>query len=164
MRAPWPLHVCSAHPLPRTGLPGVCGWVVAGTAPALSERGADPPSPSLSPLTRSRPAACALWPGADAAQDKFNQFLDKLTQQGISFIDALTSRREFRNPDFLQHLVEHYKVKQYGSAFAPEVFSPEALSADDTAGACSACSVPCACRGRRAQSFGAVRRACLCRP
>lgn len=53
---------------------------------------------------------------------------------GTNINDALRNRPDFRNPDFLQSLVQHFNVNQYGSAFAPEVFSPEGVSDEDTIG------------------------------
>ncbi len=69
-----------------------------------------------------------------APQRKFAQFHSALRSRGICLTDQICHRKAFRNPDFLQKLVEHFGVQQHGSAFPPEVFDPGALPAEDTAG------------------------------
>ncbi|EFJ46830.1 hypothetical protein VOLCADRAFT_105349 [Volvox carteri f. nagariensis] len=64
-------------------------------------------------------------------QARFSQYLDKLRSKGISLTDSITHRKDFRNPDFLQKLVDHFHVQEHGSAFPPDVFDPDSLPPED---------------------------------
>ena len=37
--------------------------------------------------------------------------------QGRDLIDDIRKRKSFRNPDFLQKMVEHFDIEQYGSCY-----------------------------------------------
>ena len=39
--------------------------------------------------------------------------------------------RRYRNPNFLQKIVEHFKIEEYGTKFPADVFDPNALHAED---------------------------------
>ncbi|GLI61282.1 hypothetical protein VaNZ11_003631 [Volvox africanus] len=88
----------------------------------------DNPLSRLPPELRDPlPTTCS-----EELQARFAQYLDKLRTKGISLTDSITHRKDFRNPDFLQKLVDHFHVQEHGSAFPPEVFDPESLPTEDT--------------------------------
>lgn len=69
-------------------------------------------------------------------QDKFARMIDHTQRSGKTLNDSLRSKQDYRNPDFLNKLVEQQGIQQYGTCFEPEVFSPDALPAEDRPGAC----------------------------
>ncbi|GLC34991.1 hypothetical protein PLESTB_001186500 [Pleodorina starrii] len=92
--------------------------------------GLDPDNPlsRLPPELRDPlPTSCS-----EELQARFAQYLDKLRTKGISLTDQISHRKAFRNPDFLQKLVDHFHVQEHGSAFPPDVFDPESLPTEDT--------------------------------
>lgn len=44
-------------------------------------------------------------------QAKFGQYVATLRGRGISLTDSIMQRKAFRNPDFLQKLVEHFNIQ-----------------------------------------------------
>ncbi|KXZ44393.1 hypothetical protein GPECTOR_68g364 [Gonium pectorale] len=101
------------------------------------ERGTEPGSARLSPdnpLSRLPPELRDPLPTScsDQLQAKFAQYLHNLRTKGISLTDSIMNRKDFRNPDFLQKLVEHFHVQEHGSAFPPDVFDPTSLPQEDT--------------------------------
>ncbi|KAG2444532.1 hypothetical protein HXX76_001278 [Chlamydomonas incerta] len=91
------------------------------------------PAPA-NPLSRLPPELRDPLPTecSDALQAKFSQYVATLRGRGISLTDSIMQRKAFRNPDFLQKLVEHFNIKELGSAFPPDVFQPDELPAEDT--------------------------------
>ncbi|PNH05038.1 hypothetical protein TSOC_008756, partial [Tetrabaena socialis] len=63
---------------------------------------------------------------------KFTNYLRVLRTSGNCLTDSVCHRKAFRNPDFLQKLVDHFHVQEHGSAFPPDIFQPEGLSPEDT--------------------------------
>lgn len=53
--------------------------------------------------------------------------------------DEIRKSRGYRNPEFFSKMVEHLEIEQYGTAFAPEVYSEEAAAALCCAGLCLVC-------------------------
>eukprot|EP00198_Chlamydomonas_reinhardtii_P000186 XP_001689521.1 predicted protein [Chlamydomonas reinhardtii] len=73
--------------------------------------------------------------GITRVRAKFGQYVATLRGRGISLTDSIMQRKAFRNPDFLQKLVEHFNIQEHGSAFPPDVFQPDELPSEDTIGA-----------------------------
>ncbi len=48
-------------------------------------------------------------------------------EQGRLISNNLKAERGYRNPSFLQKMVEHHEIDQYGSAFSKDVFDPHGL-------------------------------------
>ena len=72
------------------------------------------------------PGECdQVMPSGDSLQSKIAQWME-LKRRGTNINDRLRSSKGFRNPDFLQSVVEHFNIDQHGTLFAPEVFNPKA--------------------------------------
>jgi len=48
-------------------------------------------------------------------------------EQGRSLNNQLKAERGYRNPSFLQKMVDHHEIDQYGSGFPQEIFDPNGL-------------------------------------
>lgn len=69
-------------------------------------------------------------PSGDSLQSKVAQWLE-LKRDGTNINDRLRSSKGFRNPDFLQSVVEHFSIDQHGTLFSPDVFDPKGYSPQD---------------------------------
>lgn len=63
-------------------------------------------------------------------QNKINLFL-AYKKEGISFNAALRNRKDYRNPDFLQHAVSFHDIDQIGTCFSKDVFDPHGYDRSD---------------------------------
>ena len=66
-----------------------------------------------------------------ALQAKVKEFLASKRDRGVTLAGALAKHRGYRNPDFLQKMVEHFGIKECGTCFAKELFDPDALPKED---------------------------------
>ncbi|KAG2493595.1 hypothetical protein HYH03_008113 [Edaphochlamys debaryana] len=98
----------------------------AGAAAGGGGEPADPLSRLPPELRGPLPTACS-----EALQRKFDGFLHSLRTKGLSLTDQVSHKHAFRNPDFLQKLVDHFHITQHGSAFPPEIFDPTTLPDED---------------------------------
>ncbi|KAF8766265.1 hypothetical protein HU200_007778 [Digitaria exilis] len=64
------------------------------------------------------PATCSA-----ALQQKINRFL-AYKRAGKSFNAEVRNRKDYRNPDFLQHAVRYQEIDQIGTCFSKDVFDP----------------------------------------
>ena len=48
-------------------------------------------------------------------------------EQGRSLNNQLKAERGYRNPSFLQKMVDHHEIDQYGTGFPQEIFDPKSL-------------------------------------
>ena len=82
---------------------------------------------SLPPSLAAPPRECD-----PAVQSRVSKWLE-LQQQGRGRLtDTLRASKEYRNPEFFRKMIEYWEIDEYGTAFAPEIFNPAALSAEDT--------------------------------
>jgi len=56
-------------------------------------------------------------------QQKINRFL-AYKRAGKSFNAEVRNRKDYRNPDFLQHAVRYQEIDQIGTCFGKDVFDP----------------------------------------
>lgn len=63
-------------------------------------------------------------------QEKINKFL-AYKKSGKSFNAALRNRKDYRNPDFLQHAVRYQDIDQIGTCFSRDVFDPHGYDKSD---------------------------------
>jgi hypothetical protein len=56
-------------------------------------------------------------------QQKINRFL-AYKRAGKSFNAEVRNRKDYRNPDFLQHAVRYQEIDQIGTCFSKDVFDP----------------------------------------
>jgi hypothetical protein len=56
-------------------------------------------------------------------QQKINKFL-AYKRAGKSFNAEVRNRKDYRNPDFLQHAVRYQEIDQIGTCFSKDVFDP----------------------------------------
>lgn len=63
-------------------------------------------------------------------QEKINKFL-AYKRAGKSFNVDLRNRKDYRNPDFLQHAVRYQDIDQIGTCFSKEVFDPHGYDKSD---------------------------------
>ncbi|CAL4961295.1 unnamed protein product [Urochloa decumbens] len=75
----------------------------------------DPLSRFLPPLVTAKCSA--------ALQQKINRFL-AYKRAGKSFNAEVRNRKDYRNPDFLQHAVRYQEIDQIGTCFSKDVFDP----------------------------------------
>ncbi|ONK69151.1 uncharacterized protein A4U43_C05F19880 [Asparagus officinalis] len=67
---------------------------------------------------------------AEELQEKINKFL-AYKKAGKSFNAALRNRKDYRNPDFLQHAVRYQGIDQIGTCFSRDVFDPHGYDKSD---------------------------------
>ncbi|KAJ1285493.1 hypothetical protein BS78_03G283300 [Paspalum vaginatum] len=60
---------------------------------------------------------------SEALQQKINRFL-AYKRAGKSFNAEVRNRKDYRNPDFLQHAVRYQEIDQIGTCFSKDVFDP----------------------------------------
>lgn len=63
-------------------------------------------------------------------QEKINKFLS-YKKAGKSFNADLRNRKDYRNPDFLQHAVRYQDIDQIGTCFSKDVFDPHGYDKSD---------------------------------
>ncbi|GAB4831423.1 hypothetical protein Ancab_005434 [Ancistrocladus abbreviatus] len=63
-------------------------------------------------------------------QEKINKFL-AYKRHGKSFNAEVRNRKDYRNPDFLQHAVRYQEVDEIGSCFSKDVFDPHGYDGSD---------------------------------
>lgn len=63
-------------------------------------------------------------------QEKINKFL-AYRRAGKSFNADLRNRKDYRNPDFLQHAVRYQDIDQIGTCFSKDVFDPHGYDKSD---------------------------------
>ncbi|KAJ6792419.1 SAP30-binding protein isoform X1 [Iris pallida] len=63
-------------------------------------------------------------------QEKINKFL-AYKRAGKSFNADLRNRKDYRNPDFLQHAVRYQDIDQIGTCFSKDVFDPHGYDKSD---------------------------------
>ena len=77
------------------------------------------------------PGECdQVMPSGDSLQSTVVQWLE-LKRRGTSINDQLRSSKGFRNPDFLQSVVEHFNINQHGTMFSKDVFDPAGYTEED---------------------------------
>jgi len=74
------------------------------------------------PLSRFLPPPVTRKCSA-ALQQKINRFL-AYKRSGKSFNTEVRNRKDYRNPDFLQHAVRYQEIDQIGTCFSKDVFDP----------------------------------------
>jgi hypothetical protein len=80
-------------------------------------------------LARPPPGECD-----PAVQARVARWLE-LQARGRQLTDELRASRDYRNPQFFRKMVEYWEIDERGTAFAPEVFDPSSLPAEDRVGA-----------------------------
>jgi HCNGP-like protein len=63
-------------------------------------------------------------------QQKINRFL-AYRRVGRSFNAEVRNRKDYKNPDFLQHAVRYQDIDQIGTCFSKEVFDPHGFDKSD---------------------------------
>ncbi|OEL22459.1 hypothetical protein BAE44_0016522 [Dichanthelium oligosanthes] len=81
------------------------------------------------------PLSCFLPPPmptecSAALQQKINRFL-VYKRAGKSFNAEVRNRKDYRNPDFLQHAVRYQDIDQIGTCFRKDVFDPYGYDKSD---------------------------------
>ncbi|KAL5223430.1 hypothetical protein ABZP36_028143 [Zizania latifolia] len=81
------------------------------------------------------PLSCFLPPPVTtkcsaALQQKINKFL-AYKRAGKSFNSEVRNRKDYRNPDFLQHAVRYQEIDQIGTCFSKDVFDPYGYDRSD---------------------------------
>lgn len=66
------------------------------------------------------------------AQEKVAKFLRVKQMQNREIKSELRQSRAYRNPSFLQKMVEHSDIKEFGSNLPAEVFDPDNLHEEVT--------------------------------
>ncbi|AQL00313.1 uncharacterized protein [Zea mays] len=74
------------------------------------------------PLSRFLPPPVTTKCSA-ALKQKINKFL-AYKRAGKSFNAEVRNRKDYRNPDFLQHAVRYQEIDQIGTCFSKDVFDP----------------------------------------
>ncbi|KAJ4771185.1 SAP30-binding protein [Rhynchospora pubera] len=67
---------------------------------------------------------------SEELQQKINKFL-AYKRAGRSFNAEVRNRKDYRNPDFLQHAVRYQDIDQIGTCFSKEVFNPHGYDKSD---------------------------------
>ncbi|PKU82448.1 uncharacterized protein LOC110113866 isoform X1 [Dendrobium catenatum] len=81
------------------------------------------------PLKKFLPPAITMN-CSEELQEKINKFLS-YKRAGKSFNADLRKKKDYRNPDFLQHAVRYQDIEQIGSCFGTEVFDPQGYDKSD---------------------------------
>jgi len=64
-------------------------------------------------------------------QDVVKSYMKMQEDQGITITASLRALRAYKNPDFLQHSVDHDNIDQYGSCYPKDIFDPHGLPKED---------------------------------
>ena len=51
--------------------------------------------------------------------------------QGFSVNDYIRQNQQFRNPDILEKLVDHFSVHEFGTNYPSKIYNPSELSRDE---------------------------------
>ncbi|XP_072993559.1 uncharacterized protein [Typha latifolia] len=86
-------------------------------------------------MQKDDPLSCFLPPPvttkcSEELQQKMNRFL-AYKKSGKSFNADLRNRKDYRNPDFLQHAVRYQDIDQIGTCFSKDVFDPHGYDKSD---------------------------------
>uniref|UniRef100_A0A0A9CUN9 SAP30-binding protein n=1 Tax=Arundo donax TaxID=35708 RepID=A0A0A9CUN9_ARUDO len=81
------------------------------------------------PLSRFLPPPVSTKCSA-GLQQKINKFL-AYKRAGKSFNAEVRNRKDYRNPDFLQHAVRYQEIDQIGTCFSKDVFDPYGYDKSD---------------------------------
>ena len=54
-----------------------------------------------------------------------------LKQGGKTISQAFKDHRDYTNPVFLEKMITHFDIDQYGTCFDPSIFSPKSLRRED---------------------------------
>ncbi|XP_040375939.1 uncharacterized protein LOC102701491 isoform X2 [Oryza brachyantha] len=110
-----------------------------GTTAAMSVAGAESEDAQLEeaadniqnddPLSHFLPPPVTAKCSA-ALQQKINKFL-AYKRAGKSFNSEVRNRKDYRNPDFLQHAVRYQEIDQIGTCFSKDVFDPYGYDRSD---------------------------------
>nr|ACR38659.1 unknown [Zea mays] len=92
------------------------GAQVEGTTDISTNGESDDPSNRFLPPPVTTKCSAAL-------QQKINRFL-AYRRAGKSFNAEVRNRKDYRNPDFLQHAVGYQEIDQIGTCFSKYVFDP----------------------------------------
>ncbi|XP_052154101.1 uncharacterized protein LOC127772151 isoform X1 [Oryza glaberrima] len=82
------------------------------------------------PLSRFLPPPVTAKCSSAALQQKINKFL-AYKRAGKSFNSEVRNRKDYRNPDFLQHAVRYQEIDQIGTCFSKDVFDPYGYDRSD---------------------------------
>lgn len=114
-----------------------CCWVshaqqhhccaAAGPHAVAPERPHDPADNDATPGIPPPPGE----PCRPSLQARIDLLLQQQARSGKQLISTLLNNREYRNPRFMERLVELNNVQQYGTCFAPSVFDPASLPEED---------------------------------
>ena len=78
-------------------------------------------------------ACLCVQPSFDDMQDLITNLLRKQQERGQTLNHAMKSHRDYRNPNFLQKMVEFCDIQQYGSCYPEHLWDPTALHPEDHA-------------------------------
>jgi hypothetical protein len=70
-------------------------------------------------------------PCRHSLQARISLLLQQQARSGKKLVATLLNNREYRNPRFMERLVELNNVKQYGTCFDPTIFNPNSLPEED---------------------------------
>jgi len=99
--------------------------VPLGPVPAIDEAAEEPGAPTLASLIFPHvdiPPTPTKEPCPEDLQAKIVKYLE-LKAQGRSINSELRKSKGYRNPDFLQKIVEHFQIDEPRSHFSSEVLS-----------------------------------------
>lgn len=88
--------------------------------------------PAHAPVQLTSVQECAFTSHCTSAQEKVEKFLRVKRMQNREIKSELRQSRAYRNPSFLQKMVEHSDIKEFGSNFPAEVFDPDNLHEEVT--------------------------------
>jgi HCNGP-like protein len=64
-------------------------------------------------------------------QDRVTKYLQIQRDKGMYISTSLRSDRRYKNPDFLQKMVDHFEIAEWGSNFDKEKWDPHGLPKED---------------------------------
>lgn len=64
-------------------------------------------------------------------QQRIAVLLRRQQETGAQIVQTMKGVKEYRNPGFMEKMVEHYKVFQYGTCFPADVFDTKAFPPED---------------------------------
>lgn len=66
-----------------------------------------------------------------AVQGKIARWIEYHHKTHVYLTSELRNARDYKNPDFLKHMVDHYSILQYGTCFSSDVFDVSSLPKED---------------------------------
>jgi hypothetical protein len=69
-------------------------------------------------------------------QANVERVMEGKRRSGKLFTEELRRMRAYRNPDFLQKMVEFFGIEDQGTCFPKEIFDPSSLPKEDNYKAC----------------------------